>query len=533
MASTSISSNMNQSRRSEERDDQPKSRLEAVREYEGDGAGTVINEHYSQEEYSKRRLGFLSRHPDYKDALKLAPKVRRDAEEVFISNQPATLSVQEIRKRELEYDIDPLLPFPTSENTQTIDDHSTYPTTEWTSGMATDQVEILQQTRSYTSPSPPPGIMAAPETHGPDKTTGQVLPSGYARPAGTPPIVAERIDSVRNSPKQQVYQASATVSERSTETGNSTQSNLSDNNHPGGEIDRPQQTANTSPDRATSNTSPRASNTGPASNDMASMVLKNPPTREELDNVLEMLARPPTRNNGIGAVAGRPVDVPVKPQGTKRPAPPDTNETDESAPQATAPPSPKKVKLNPPKAPSAAEPAPPAPSTDREDAVMSDPTAPAASSSRRKKATTNGIPISSDASDVAAGAALPRDAKTAKAAQTLRRQQLAEQRKSRRSGMRATDPKPEFWLKENITAYEHDNLGPVRCVCGTWAHDGTVDDGYAGCEKAGCLSWQHVACVGEAFKGEDKRYGCHQCDPYAHRRVLQKIRAGEEIERAE
>ena len=164
----------------------------------------------------------------------------------------------------------------------------------------------------------------------------------------------------------------------------------------------------------------------------------------------------------------------------------------------------------------------------------------APSSSRRKKpaATTskrsiNGIPISTNASDVAAGLALPNNKRTAAAAQKLRREQLTDTRKGKRSSKRTADFKPEFWQPVDVSKLKGSNAGPVRCVCGTWHDDGTAGDEWTGCEAKGCMCWQHIACVGEAYKGVDARYKCHQCDPYAHRLVLQKIRVGEEVERPE
>ncbi|EME46441.1 hypothetical protein DOTSEDRAFT_70440 [Dothistroma septosporum NZE10] len=535
MATNQVSSS---SRRSEGPDDQDQSRLEAVQKYEGDGAGAVINEFYSEQDYSKRRLGFLSRHPDYSGDFKLMPKVRRDADEVFHS-QPAVLSVQKIRRRELDLDIDPLLPLPTPSNTQTIDDYSTYPAAEWVGGVPTDPTEILQQTCSYTIPTPPPATMAPPEISGVINDVGKSGASDHHRPAVTSPSVAARVDSVRNSPKLPTDPLSATISDKLIQSDSSTQSNLSDSNLSGGDIYHTQQIANTPPNRATSTTSQDAAASGTASHTMADTAIPNPPTEAQLRTVLDLLARPLPRDNGIGAVVGRAVNVPIKTQGTKRSTPSDNDETGESAPETAAPSPSKKLKLNSPKPSAAAEPAPAIRGEDREDAIVSDSemavSASPLSSRHQKLATTtsittsDGIPVSSNVEDVATGLALPTNSKTATAAQKLRRQHLTDQRKSKRSGLRAADLKPEFWLKENITKPIEITQGPVRCVCGTWEDDGTADDDYAGCEKTSCQSWQHVACVGDAWKGSSKRYRCHQCDPYAHRVVLQKLRTGEEI----
>ncbi|KAI5367349.1 Putative Zinc finger, PHD-type, Zinc finger, FYVE/PHD-type, Zinc finger, RING/FYVE/PHD-type [Septoria linicola] len=93
--------------------------------------GTIVNEHYSKDEYFQRRFNHLGRHPDYRTNLRLAPVARRDADLVY-NSQTNAMSVQAIRQVELQHHFCPLLPLPTTANVETADDTlDSYPATEW------------------------------------------------------------------------------------------------------------------------------------------------------------------------------------------------------------------------------------------------------------------------------------------------------------------------------------------------------------------------------------------------------------------
>ena len=93
--------------------------------------GKLINEHYTFNGYVKRRGQFLGCHSDYQHRkVGLFDIARRDAEEIFDSEQDC-LSVQEVRRREVHLHIVPLLPLPTTANTETLDSFQSYPPTEW------------------------------------------------------------------------------------------------------------------------------------------------------------------------------------------------------------------------------------------------------------------------------------------------------------------------------------------------------------------------------------------------------------------
>ncbi|EME82911.1 uncharacterized protein MYCFIDRAFT_174422 [Pseudocercospora fijiensis CIRAD86] len=98
-----------------------------------EGDGRVINEWYSLEEYTTRRLGFLGKHPAFRGLTRLLPGIKRDGKEVF-KGQQEVLSAQQVRARELACEIDPLLPLSTATNTHSLDDFQGYPADEWHPG---------------------------------------------------------------------------------------------------------------------------------------------------------------------------------------------------------------------------------------------------------------------------------------------------------------------------------------------------------------------------------------------------------------
>ena len=102
--------------------------VEAVLNMEG---GDVIHEHYDFEFYIHRRGAFLGQFAEESHVRKgCFPIARRDAQLVF-DHEKQELSIQEVRRRELAKGLDPLLPLPTTANTQTIDSYASYPDQEW------------------------------------------------------------------------------------------------------------------------------------------------------------------------------------------------------------------------------------------------------------------------------------------------------------------------------------------------------------------------------------------------------------------
>ncbi len=91
--------------------------------------GNVLHDHLSYDEYVARRGQFLAPLPAYMK-ISVFTLARVDAELVFESHCKP-LSVEEVRRQEVRLQITPLLPLPTTENTDTIDNFASYPDSEW------------------------------------------------------------------------------------------------------------------------------------------------------------------------------------------------------------------------------------------------------------------------------------------------------------------------------------------------------------------------------------------------------------------
>ncbi|KAI7469685.1 hypothetical protein KC357_g6377 [Hortaea werneckii] len=118
-------------------------------------ADTVINDFYNQEDYVRRRAGFLGRHDDYLGRA-VFPIARGDAKRVF-TDKREILSVQEVQRRETAAEIEDLLPLPTTANTQTIDNFKSYPDSEW----ATNNYPVEYRPDPPESPSAQPSAVAS------------------------------------------------------------------------------------------------------------------------------------------------------------------------------------------------------------------------------------------------------------------------------------------------------------------------------------------------------------------------------------
>ncbi|KJY01740.1 hypothetical protein TI39_contig279g00047 [Zymoseptoria brevis] len=99
--------------------------LEASR---AEGSGQILRVSHTKQEYIHRRHGFLGKHREYRHLPQILPSILRAADEVFGSGarQEDQLSSDQVRIRELDYGIEPLLPFSTTTNTQTIDSFASY-----------------------------------------------------------------------------------------------------------------------------------------------------------------------------------------------------------------------------------------------------------------------------------------------------------------------------------------------------------------------------------------------------------------------
>jgi hypothetical protein len=81
----------------------------------------VLRDYYTFEEYIARRGNFIHRLPEYKHLQNACWVVRKDTADLIFDDEEQQLTVREVRRRELAREIEPLLPLPTTANTESID----------------------------------------------------------------------------------------------------------------------------------------------------------------------------------------------------------------------------------------------------------------------------------------------------------------------------------------------------------------------------------------------------------------------------
>jgi hypothetical protein len=141
--------------------------------------------------------------------------------------------------------------------------------------------------------------------------------------------------------------------------------------------------------------------------------------------------------------------------------------------------------------------------------------------------------------NVVSGKNLPRSSDEAVDSAYTRYQLHLTKHQSGARPARYPDFPPEFFDKANFTKKEKEAIAeggegaPVRCVCGAKTDDGTQGTQWIGCSTADCGVWQHVNCMGEAVPAESVRetkdYYCQQCAPFAHRRLIQRLRKAQAL----
>ena len=457
-------------------------------------SGTIINDHYSPSFYSRRPAGFLGQHQDYSHLKNgLFGITQHEAYQIF-RECTSDLSVQEVRRREIANEIVPLLPLPTTENTGSIDSFAGLPDSEWAEGK-----EGVYRPLSPT-PSPPP----APGRTLPQEAARQQTQANGMRTIGleidqTWQQAGEDRDN--ESPLIQVIDG-VTVSVPGASVPAAiaaamSQSALADTSAPSQGARRAppriaRETASTYPGRATTSRLKYKRGT----------------------------KRPRTGPEGIAESVST-----------------DTEAGDDSAvsgDEATLPPR-KKAKLklkNTRKAPAAREQAPRAKdsraSSELKEVAPGKATAPKAKPKASSVQTTSSKNTTID--PVISGAALPRTAAQARTADDARYALLLAQHRAPYRARKKKAPEhpelmPEYFDTANFPAGQQSDQ--VRCVCGV-----VVDDGgrMVCCDE--CEVWQHVECVGEAAPQDldEGAYMCHNCAPYAHRKVIQRLRRANELE---
>ena len=439
--------------------------------------GRVINEHYSYEEYVRRRVGYLSKRPDYAHINNLFTMVRGHADLIFASEQEK-LSVQEVRRREQAEEIEDMLPLPTTNNTQTIDNFASYGglrSMEW-----------------------------SPEVGWP-----------VVRSRKTPLAMTQSTANTRSNVTSH-QQTGTTVASATPHTPNSNQPTT--NTLAMTSSSTVDAMAHNKLARLIEQTSPASSvalvhsNVAALSGRGMSVPVKVKPNKNK-----PTAASPPSEANDsvLGDEAMmkhtlKPVpEVAAKQtRGKKRAAPPSSSPENDTSPtnngdqntaqRSDSTPSPaKKLKtLNGPHKPS-----------------------PPAKKPKAKPQKGNQVQAPRSIEAVIAGIASPQNALEASSASTTRRERLlARHLATHPEAQQDADLLPEFF---NAAALEDDQQ--VRCICKLVEDDGTA---MLKCEK--CTVWQHAECMQASFEAyeadESKKYTCHVCDPWKHRKLIGGLR---------
>lgn len=564
------------------------SSIGSAKEYEGDGH--ILHDSYNKSAYIKRRHGFLGRHPDFKANRELLPSITRGAEQVFHS-QADELSVEQIRTRELVCEIQPLLPLPTSTNTETLDNFRSTGTKEWTAETGHPPL-----TRFSQSPQPSPATSAIDAQFLEDLNATDQNQSAAFRLGE--PFSAAHTKASSSRRKMGAHRQTVTAG-------------------PDPESPRQQTRTNNPSQRPSINTTGNDSQVPyPSRMDIPQPAKNAPETAETMQKLIADLGRegltpadqpkqyqdlpqalPQVQHQSqhrpqmqVSAVKGRPLDTPVKRPtncSNKRAAPVDVDEGDADSspevltngatkqPKKRGQPATKKPRMTvtaqedpedleepvipmkkarrpvakqPRSAPVAAAPDRPVKVNPRaaQDAISVASSVPDAQPTRASQRPTTGgkgppqqSGSATPAADIARRTSHPstvagtRIAKTkAEAAEAAveRKQLLMSKLLERKRSVRHPDLGPEFFDPANFTADEKDPDGepPVRCVCEKNVDDGTYTGDWVGCDNEECRVWQHVPCMGEAVPGpeaiEESKYLCQQCDAWAHRKLISRLR---------
>jgi hypothetical protein len=86
-----------------------------------EGNGAVLTDYYTFEEYIARRGAFIIKLPEYKHLTNACWVVRKNDANLIFADEQQQLTVREVRRRELANEVEPLLPLPTTSNTESLD----------------------------------------------------------------------------------------------------------------------------------------------------------------------------------------------------------------------------------------------------------------------------------------------------------------------------------------------------------------------------------------------------------------------------
>lgn len=546
-----------------------------------EGGGEVLNEWYELEKYINRRGEQLAKHPAFRKLCSTYYVARRHALEIFSSEQD-TLSVQEVRRREIETQQDPLTILPTTVNTQTLDGFASYGDEEWQPGSkdtasrstgyeaaaavrgkgATDSAMADYDTvtasartvfgPSCYSPYPQSGQNAADslaDQHAAASSTplnAEPSSASFAAPGATefaesshasappaataselPAVVraqSSRPDAATGPAPTAVMTAAAQASPTpdfpsdALHLVTSIATSTGSPNH--NDVSSPPRKARDSA-RATPDTSPTSMKGAGISAMPTVPAFPAQPNLSQLpEDSVEQLNQSESRAKCTKTVSP-PVEV------SKRPL---TSTEEGSEEQEHEEPPPKRAKTN--AAPDAAV---PRRTRGAVQLVKKSVTAAPSNRAASKPLATQGTKRAEaktkpDLEAVITGVALPQNEQEARTASAERKARLLSAylatRKSR--SKKAPDLMPEYFETSNFPASEKGDV--VRCICGCTKDDGS---NMIQCEGENCEVWQHSKCMLPGLKKKQvdayEGYLCQVCGPWERREVVRKLRQARAI----
>ncbi|KAF2215947.1 hypothetical protein CERZMDRAFT_82023 [Cercospora zeae-maydis SCOH1-5] len=423
--------------------------------------GLILNETYNKHEYILRRHGHLGRHPDTRSRPRLAQTAFGDANTIF--EHETHLSIQVVRQLELRHAFEQLTPFPTDTNTATVDGYfGLYAPFEWQPETQTAEEVAIALVGNQDADKNPP-------LH-PHRVAWDLM----ATTVRNPPQKPETLNQIINDLSYPLGTITTPPPQYAAEGGMAVV--------------------------AHSPASPQVEsqyNTGEKRSADALLVSAK---EEELKTVASppgarSAKRPKLETTNVETFSVEP----RRKTGEKRPADSPSPSHDNKAIEATGSPSPARPSKRP-----RTETPPPA------------------------KLLLPGI---------VSGKRLPKTRKEAFDSAMERKQVLQRAQLIINPNVVAenVDLPPEFHSPANFTEAERtamanneDDNGPVRCICGE-NHGVEGKEDWIQCDGENCGVWQHVVCMEDgvgitAAKRQAKTYLCQVCDPWRHRRLLQRVR---------
>lgn len=554
MAPAAAANNTNQNSNDEDYDKE--SALDRAAAHEGGGA--YLKDYLTYEEYIYRRGTFIGKLPEYSHLPNACFIVRNSHVDMIFDNESQHLDVQEVRERELRMEFNPLLPLPTTANTQTIDNFKTCPPIDGSrepdeadedydevakngvrdadevdddyDGVIEDGRDVPTPGGSYTHSTPITSPVEGTASALDKKLSILRDPTSISDLSDLAmPMLPGRLarSATHVAPPQPPVPTSAVATTEAT-------------------------TCKVTPSKSYAAGAGVSAMTGYG---LSSVPVKMTPKRQHTPEAVIQTRAPVARmiapKPGLEISTNIPDSATIVSQTETTETIPKKRVVDHGvAHPAKTPAVPTTSDLTTKKTNQAAAVSSGNPSATTAPVIST--ASGATANSNQPSAANAGAPSGTNAlttaqrrlNDIIAGRILPRSKQEAKdaaneqhdrllAASRSRDQSQSNIRRSeRQSILNNPDPDfmPHYFSAANFSAEQREEDGIVRCICGAVEND---DEPMLCCEQ--CRAWQHMDCVwpqlneAEQEAEAEKNFLCTVCDPYYHRDVLMRLRAGQGV----